>query len=30
MADHTLAQLLQYYAKFNLVILDEFGFNRME
>ena len=30
LADHTLPQLLRYYAKFDLVILDEFGFDRVE
>jgi DNA replication protein DnaC len=30
LADHTLPRLLRYYAKFDLVILDEFGFDRVE
>jgi IstB-like ATP binding protein len=30
LADHTLPGLLRYYAKFDLVILDEFGFDRVE
>ena len=30
LADHTLSRLLRYYAKFDLVILDEFGFDRVE
>jgi DNA replication protein DnaC len=30
LADRTLPRLLQYYAKFDLVILDEFGFDRVE
>jgi DNA replication protein DnaC len=29
LADHTLPRLLRYYAKFDLVILDEFGFDRV-
>jgi DNA replication protein DnaC len=30
LADQTLARRLRYYAKFDLVILDEFGFERIE
>ena len=30
LADHTLPRMLRYYAKFDLVILDEFGFDRVE
>jgi DNA replication protein DnaC len=30
LADHTLPRQLRYYAKFDLVILDEFGFDRVE
>ncbi len=30
LADRTLARKLRYYAKFDLVILDEFGFERVE
>jgi DNA replication protein DnaC len=30
LADQTLPQRLRYYAKFDLVILDEFGFDRVE
>ena len=30
LADQTLPRLLRYYAKFDLVILDEFGFDRVE
>jgi DNA replication protein DnaC len=30
LADRTLPRLLRYYAKFDLVILDEFGFDRVE
>src|SRR5262249_53321997 len=30
LADQTLPQLLRYYAKFDLLILDEFGFDRVE
>ena len=30
LADQTLPRLLRYYAKFDLVILDEFGFDRLE
>ena len=30
LADHTLPKLLRSYAKFDLVILDEFGFDRVE
>jgi DNA replication protein DnaC len=30
LADHTLPRLLRYYAKFDLVILNEFGFDRVE
>jgi DNA replication protein DnaC len=30
LADRTLPKLLRYYANFDLVILDEFGFDRME
>jgi DNA replication protein DnaC len=30
LADHTLPRLLRHYATFDLVILDEFGFDRVE
>ena len=30
LADQTLPRLLRYYAQFDLVILDEFGFDRVE
>lgn len=30
LADHTLPRRLRYYANFDLVILDEFGFDRVE
>jgi DNA replication protein DnaC len=30
LADHTLPRVLRQYAKFDLVILDEFGFDRVE
>ena len=30
LADQTLPRRLRYYAKFDLVILDEFGFDRVE
>jgi DNA replication protein DnaC len=30
LADRTLPRVLRYYAKFDLVILDEFGFDRVE
>ena len=30
LADQTLPRLLQYHAKFDLVVLDEFGFDRVE
>jgi len=30
LADRTLPRLLRYYAKFDLVIVDEFGFDRVE
>ena len=30
LADQTLPRRLRYYAKFDLVILDEFGFDRIE
>jgi DNA replication protein DnaC len=30
LADRTLARVLRYYGRFDLVILDEFGFDRLE
>jgi DNA replication protein DnaC len=30
LADRTLARRLRYYSRFDLVILDEFGFDRLE
>ena len=30
LADQTLPQRLRYYARFDLVIIDEFGFDRIE